>query len=94
MAANTLSYIIAVVINYFLNKKYVFKTVNNEKLGRCIEFVKFFVVRMISLLIDNSLFYLVVDILHVNIYLGRIALSTLIIMSTFVINKVFVFKKK
>lgn len=32
LAANTLSYIIAVVINYFLNKKYVFKTVNNEKL--------------------------------------------------------------
>lgn len=94
LSANTFSYVIAVAINYVLNKKYVFKTENYSKTEGWVEFFKFLAVRMISLLIDNGLFYFVVDVLNVNVYVGRIVLSIAIIMLTFVVNKVFVFKEK
>lgn len=90
--ANTVSYIIAVILNYFLNQLFVFKTSKKEKKEQRKEFISFFIVRIGSLFLDNILFYVVVDILNVNLYIGRIALSLFIILVTFVINKKLVFK--
>lgn len=93
LVANVVSYIIAVLINYFLNKKFVFYTQGKTRCENCYEILKYFGVRLFSLLIDSTLFYIIVDTLKVNVYVGRIALSIAIIMMTFVINKVFVFRK-
>lgn len=94
LVANTVSYIIAVVINYVLNRKFVFKTAGNTKQQAKEEFLKFVGVRCASLVLDNILFYFVVDIMKINVYVGRIFLSIGIILCTFIINKVFVFKKR
>jgi putative flippase GtrA len=94
LLANSISYCIAVIINYLFNYKFVFnKNGKQDKHWNWVEFAKFFAVRMVSLLVDNALFYFVVDILHVNIYIGRIALSIIVIIATFIVNKLFVFKQ-
>ncbi|OMF24339.1 hypothetical protein BK132_24770 [Paenibacillus sp. FSL H8-0259] len=91
--ANILSYIFAVFVNYILNKKFVFnnQSSNNKESS---QLLKFLAVRLIALLIDNILFYLLVSVLHYNVNISRIALSVLLIIATYGVNKFFVFNTK
>ncbi|MEK3760709.1 GtrA family protein [Paenibacillus sp. FSL P4-0338] len=91
--ANILSYICAVLLNYILNKKFVFnnQTLKNKESS---QLLKFFAVRLSALLIDNILFYLLVSGLHYNVNISRIGLSFLIIIATYGVNKFFVFNTK
>ncbi|SFS84531.1 GtrA family protein [Paenibacillus sp. 453mf] len=91
ITANVLSYIFAVIINYILNQKFVFKSSSQNDYK---QFVKFIIVRIVSLLIDSGLFYLLVSILSFNVNLSRILLSITIIVATFGVNKLFVFNTK
>lgn len=91
--ANSVSYAIAVIINYIFNKKYVFKTENSSLSSTRKEFIKFVFVRIASLLADNMLLFLIVDIIKMNLLIGKILSSLIIILSTFILNKIFVFKK-
>lgn len=93
LLANSLSYAIAVVINYIFNKKYVFKTEGSVANSTRIEFIKFVFVRIVSLFADNVLLYLIVDVIKIDLLIGKILSSVIIILSTFVLNKIFVFKK-
>jgi putative flippase GtrA len=93
IVANIVSYIFAVFVNYILNKKFVFKSDSSEnKDGK--QLIKFFIVRLVSLLIDNILFYLLVSTLHYNVNFSRVFLSLAIIVATFGVNKLFVFNTK
>lgn len=87
--ANTIAYFIAVIINYFCNKKFVFHSDKNVKK----ELISFIVMRLISLGVDNGLYYIVVDILGGDVYICRILLSIFIMAATYVINKLVIFKK-
>jgi len=93
ISSNSLSYLIAVIVNYFLNKKYVFKTKSVSFRNLKCEFLKFFGVRMLSLAAENALLYMVVDGFHVNVYTGKIGIGFLMIIAVFLANKIFVFKK-
>lgn len=91
--ANIVSYIFAVFVNYFLNKKFVFNTDSSENKNSN-QLYKFFTVRLLSLLVDNLLFYLLVSTLHFNVNISRVFLSLFIIIATFGVNKFFVFNTK
>ncbi|WP_430091083.1 GtrA family protein [Paenibacillus cisolokensis] len=88
--ANIVSYIFAVILNYFFNKIFVFEKNSSNKETRV--FIKFIMVRAVSLLVDTILFYLLVSIMHFNVNVSRILLSFVIIVATFFVNKVFVFR--
>lgn len=89
LLANIISYVVAVIVNYVTNKRYVFNSSKNAKE----EFVKFIFVRLVSLMLDTVCYYILVDILGGNKYLSKILLSMVIIIATYIINKLFVFKK-
>ena len=90
--ANTIAYIIAVIFNYIFNQKYVF--LSSEK-GNILksnrQFIKFFLVRIFSLLVDNGFFYLFVTIFKFPLYWSKLILTIIIIAGTFLFNKFFVF---
>lgn len=90
--ANSYSYIVAVCVNYVLNRNYVFS--NQQQVAKEIaaEFIKFVFVRLLSLAADNAFFYLLVDLCAYPVYPVRISLSLISIMATFFVNKIFVFK--
>lgn len=90
LIANIIAYIIAVVINFLLNKKFVFK--NTLKNNVYIELLKFINVRLGALVLDSILFYILVDLININVYLSRVGLSFVIILGTYIINKFYVFK--
>lgn len=93
--SNIISYFIAVVINYIFNKYYVFKSFEIKKTKIINEqFLKFVGMRIVSLILDNFLFYICVSILQYPIYLSRIVLTIIIIALTFILNKFFIFVNK
>ena len=92
---NIISYFIAVIINYIFNKYYVFKSFEIKKTKIINEqFLKFVGMRIVSLILDNFLFYICVSILQYPIYLSRIVLTIIIIALTFILNKFFIFVNK
>jgi putative flippase GtrA len=92
--ANTIAYIIAVIINYFFNVYFVFEDKVENIKESLVRFFKFCSVRVGSLVIDNILFYVCVSVLGGPLWPSRIILSVVIIVGTYVLNKVFVFIKK
>lgn len=90
--ANIISYIIGVIINYILNQKYVF---SDSARGNTIEakkqFIKFLIMRIISLIIDTLLFYVAVSIFNFPVYWSRLILTIVMILATFILNKWFIF---
>lgn len=92
--ANTIAYIIAVFINYFLNAFFVFTKKAVGVRENVVQFGKFCSVRVGSLVLDNVLFYLCVSVLGGPLWPSRIILSVVIILGTYLLNKVFVFIKK
>lgn len=89
IVANSLAYFVAVIVNYVCNKIFVFESQNDVKK----ELLHFFIMRLISLGIDNACYYFAVDILGYNVYISRIVVSVIIISATYVVNKLIIFKK-
>ena len=93
--ANIIAYIISVIINYILNQRYVF---SNSARGNTLEarkqFLKFLIMRLLSLIIDTALFYVVVSIFKFPIYWSRLILTIVIILITIILNKWFIFVNK
>lgn len=91
LLANTVSYAIAVVINFFLNKNHVFRGSGQSEKNVGNKFVRFMFVRVLSLAADNTLLYLVVSRLRMNQYVSKIVISIVLIVATYILNKLFVF---
>ena len=93
--ANIISYTISVVVNYILNQRYVF---SNSARGNTLEarkqFLKFLIMRLLSLIIDTVLFYVAVSVFKFPIYWSRLILTIVIILITFILNKWFIFVNK
>ena len=93
--ASVVSYIISVVISYFLNQRYVFlDSARGNTLKAKKQFLKFLIMRMLLLLIDTVLFFIIVSILKFPIYWSRLILTIIMISVTFVLNKWFIFVNK
>ena len=88
--ANILSWIGAVIFAYFTNKYYVFKDNRKDKTG----IIKFFSSRIVTLLLDMLLMYILVTKLGFNDKIIKIIVQVIVIVGNYVLSKFFVFKKK
>lgn len=93
LVSNVSSYIIAVFFSYFLNKKYVFKKEKHND-GTIVEILKYFAVRLLSIVIDSGLLWVCVDVFQWNIFISKLLISAVVILMTYCLNKLFVFNKK
>ena len=88
--ANIISWVVAVIFAYFTNRKYVFESDNCNKLK---ELSSFFIARLLTLILDMIIMYLGVNILLLNDKFIKIISQILIIVSNYILSKLFVFKK-
>ncbi len=92
IAANVVSYVFAVVLNYVMNRKFVFAQrgdyVKKEERRRL---AKFMFIRLLNLLADNGLFYLCVSIFGMPVYPSRLGLTFAEIVVTYAAVKKMVF---
>lgn len=90
LVSNIGSYMIAVVFSYIANSKYVFQdktsSVNNQ--------IKFYLMRIVSIAVDSLLLIFVHEICHIELILSKIIVSVIIIFSTYIGCKFWVFKNK
>lgn len=84
---NIISWLIAVTFAYITNKKYVFKSNGNFLL----EFIKFILSRIITLLIEVLGMYLLVKILNLNNMISKIFMQGLVIVLNYIFSKMMVF---
>ncbi|ACV40010.1 GtrA family protein [Leptotrichia buccalis] len=92
--ANIISYTISVIVNYILNQRYVFlESARGNTTEAKKQFLKFLVMRVLSLIVDTLLFYIAVSIFGFPVYWSRLILTTVMILVTFVLNKWFIFIK-
>lgn len=92
--SNVLSWILAVVAAYILNKLIVFKskTKNIKELANEIyQFVKY---RVISLIGDMGLMYLFVSIINMNDIIAKIIVQVGVVVANYIFSKLFIFKNK
>lgn len=89
--ANIISWVCAVTFAYFTNRKYVFKSHNDNIL---IEARDFYVSRILTLLIDMALMFIFVTVLKFNDKLIKILVQVIITISNYIFSKLFVFKGK
>lgn len=89
LTANTIAWIGAVLFAYYTNKKYVFKSDGNSKQ----EFQSFLILRLLTLLIENVLLYVLIQLL-MPVLIAKITVSFITIMSNYILCKCKIFKKE
>lgn len=89
IVANVLSYIIAMIISYFLFNYFVFQEKHAQKKSHKI--IKYTVVRIGSITIDSLLMYICVDIIHFAPMISKVGVSFFVIALTYILNRKCVF---
>lgn len=89
--ANILSWIMAVAFAYIANRKFVFKS-QNENVKN--EASKFLSARIVTLLIDMIFMWLTVSVLHFNDKIMKILSNIIIIVLNYIFSKLYVFVKE
>lgn len=89
--ANVISWILSVAFAYFTNRKYVFESKSKNKVT---EASKFVLARLTTLVIDMLIMWLGVTILHQNDKIFKLISQVVVIISNYVLSKLFVFKKE
>jgi putative cell wall teichoic acid glycosylation protein gtcA len=87
--STVLSWIFAVTFAYFANRIFVFKS-NNSKSK---ESIKFVTSRIMSLLIEMFVMFLLIGILKINDKIAKILVQFIIVILNYLFSKIFVFKK-
>lgn len=88
--SNVISWILAVSFAYWISKKFVFKSKEKSR----VEQLKFFMYRILTLLIEIVLMYILVFKIKINDKIAKIIAQIVIIILNYVFSKFFVFKKK
>lgn len=89
--ANIISWILAVTFAYITNRKYVFNSKNTKKTK---EIISFYLSRISSLLVDMSIMYILVTILHQPDNIVKLINQVIIILLNYILSKLIVFKKE
>ena len=91
--SNILSWIVAVIFAYVINRRFVFnsKTTDKQKMK---EFINFIACRIATLVIETAFMYLMVDIIKINADIAKLIAQFVTIVLNYVFSKFFTFKKK
>lgn len=88
---NTLGWVAGVLFGYVTNRKYVFKS-TNPRIWK--EFCQFAGSRVSTLLLDLGIMSVTVNMIHMNYWIAKILISSVLVMiANYVFSKLFVFKK-
>ena len=89
--ANIISIILAVIVAYVTNRKYVFSSTEKNIVK---EFVAFCSGRVVSMIFETITFWLFATILGINEMLVKVGVSIIVVILNYIISKIFVFKSR
>ena len=91
VAANVISYILAVVCSYFFNRYLVFQKADTGR-SQIAQGLKYFAMRAVSVAVDSGLLVFLHAVCGLNVTVSKVIDSVIIIGGTFVISKLFIFR--
>ena len=89
--ANTISWCAGVLFAYFTNRKFVFNSMNKNKLK---EFITFTTSRISTLLLDMFVMFLFVTVLKYNDQIIKLISQILVIVGNYLLSRLIVFRKE
>lgn len=89
-AANVLSWAAAVTFAYITNRIIVFKSKSTEW-GK--EAVSFYSSRIVTLLLDMLIMFVMVTLLHLNDKIAKLVVQVVVTVGNYILSKLFVFKQ-
>lgn len=87
--ANMISWVVAVIFSFFANRKFVFKSNNDNVLY---EAYAFFISRFGTLLVDMLLMYGFVSVIGLDDFFSKLVVQVVVIITNFLVSKFVVFK--
>ena len=91
--SNGIAWILAVLFAFVTNKIFVFESKGKTKKETLREMISFFGFRVLSLLFDMVIMYLLIDIIHGNEIVAKVVSNVVVIILNYIFSKVFIFKK-
>ena len=93
LVSNTLAWVLAVIFAFITNKLFVFesKSFKIQVLGK--EVLSFGAARVFSLLIEELILYIFVDLLNMNKLIIKLIANIIVIIVNYVLSKFIIFKK-
>ena len=92
--SNGIAWFLSVLFAFFTNKLFVFESKGKtfkESLNECFSFFGF---RIVSLLFDMGIMYLLIDVLSTNELFAKIVSNVFVIIINYVFSKLIIFRKK
>ena len=89
--ANIISWIFSVTFAYFINRIFVFKSKNKNKIK---EAVKFYLSRISTLFIDMFTMFLLVTILNISDKISKIFVQFIVLVLNYIFSKFLIFSNK
>lgn len=90
LMANSLAWIVAVIFAYFANRNAVFHSQKEIKK----EFIQFFILRFVTLLIENILLAISINGFGISSAFSKILVSIFTVLSNYYLCKLRIFQKK
>lgn len=94
MIANIFSWILAVLFAYVTNRIWVFEHTAKDIKGIIQEMISFFGGRVATLLMEEAVLYVGINILFMNSIIVKVFAQVLVVIANYVISKLFVFKSE
>lgn len=94
LIANVISWILAVLFAYVTNSTWVFEARPQNLAERCRQILGFYGGRVATLLMEETILLLFVELLAWNAMLVKVAAQVLVVVANYVISKLWVFRKR
>jgi len=92
--ANVITWIICVIFTYMTNRTFVFKSKTTGAKAITKEFTEFTSARLATLVLENIVLFICIDLLSWHNMIAKLIGQFLVIVSNYVLSKLWIFKKK
>ena len=92
--ANILSWTICVIFTYLTNRFFVFKSKTRGIKRIAKEFRNFITARILTLIIENIILFVMIDLLTINNMMAKLVGQFVVIVSNYGLSKLWIFQKK
>ena len=92
--ANILSWVICVIFTYLTNRTFVFCSKVRGLKNIFKEFKDFVTARLLTLIMENAILFVMIDLLSVNNMISKLVGQFAVIVSNYFLSKLWIFKNK
>lgn len=93
LIANVISWFLAVLFAYVTNSIWVFESRAQDLKARTRQMLEFYGGRVLTLVMEEVIILVFVEMLHRNAYLVKIVAQVLVLIGNYLISKLWVFRK-